>query len=358
MSIKQKELGDMGERDILNKMILPMFPFVAENFDDCATLPMPPQGCSMVITTDPCPTPVICMIESPDMYHYGRMTALISVSDLASMGATPMGMLVSTVMPENMAVEEYNRFLIGLSDACNEWKCPVIGGNIKDGQSFTANATAIGCVKTENIMKRKGATPKDKVCVIGEMGLFWSAVLKKIEGIKIRTQNDKLLNNALYKPTPKILEGIYLAETKSITSCMDSSDGIYACLREIAITNGVDIIIQNDWLTPHEAVFEVADSLKIDFRNLMFAWGDWELVCTVSEDKIEAIESLMKLHGAKLSVIGTVKEGSGKVFLEQNGELGTITDISSERFCKTSMFTYGIEPYIKLIKNTPFAVFK
>src|SRR5712671_5686858 len=112
------KLRDLGERRILREIIYPRFSSFDGQIvgigDDCAILPSPPIGHALVVTTDPCPTPVVCMVERPDMYHYGRMTILINVSDLAAMGAQPLGIVVSTVMPEDMSVREFDRFLDGI----------------------------------------------------------------------------------------------------------------------------------------------------------------------------------------------------------------------------------------------------
>src|SRR5436309_761620 len=108
-------LRDLGERRIVKELIAPRFPQSEDQMmgigDDCAVIPMCSPDQVLVMTTDPCPTPVVCLIEREDYYHYGRLTALINVSDLAAMGAKPIGLLISTIMPEDMRVADYERFL-------------------------------------------------------------------------------------------------------------------------------------------------------------------------------------------------------------------------------------------------------
>jgi thiamine-monophosphate kinase len=279
---------------------------------------------------------------------------LINVSDLAAMGAQPVGLLVSTVMPESMAVQEYERFLDGLADASREWGCPVLGGNIKDGPQFTATGSALGVVESGLVMLRTGATPGDRVFVIGTLGFFWSACLARLNTTTTLYHGYvQELNEALYRPQPRIREGIALARTRSVTSCMDSSDGVIGCLRELAMRNGVNIVVESDLLRPHPAVKEVASTAGIDVRKLMLSWGDWQLVCTVRSQATCQIRDLMQSLGTACFDIGEVQAGEGTVYLREGDRLEEVTNFANERFSGTSFFTHGLEAYIDFLRSQP-----
>jgi len=354
----RKTLRDLGERKIITDYIVPRFPAGGQQIvgigDDCAVLRAAPKGHLIVVTMDPCPTPVICLVETPDLYHYGRLTALINVSDLAAMGATPVGLQVSTVMPEDMLISDFERFLDGLADASREWSCPVVGGNIKDGSDFSATGAAFGFVKKDQFMRRQGAAPGDQVYVVGEMGLFWAAVLSRIiAGIKLEDSAQSKLDKALYKPAPMIREGMALAKSQGVSTCMDSSDGVTGCLFEIAKVNSVDIMLDGNSLQPHPAVSQVAAGAKIDHRKLMLAWGDWELVCTIPKGKVKKVTDILASLGSKFYKLGEVRQGSGKVWLHDAGHEGLLVNLASERFSGTSYFTHGLDAYIHFLRNQP-----
>lgn len=358
INYKDSKLKSLGERRIVKELIAPRFPKTDDQLigigDDCAVLLPPPPGQHLVMTTDPCPTPVICQLETPNFYHYGRLTVLINVSDLASMGAKPLGMVVSTVMPEDMKVGEYESFLDGLVEASNEWLCPIIGGNIKDGPNFTATASALGTAHKECLMSRVGAKPGDRICVMGEMGIFWSAVISRLLDIEILNPSDNdLLNRSLYKPDAKVQEGIQLSERMLVTSCMDSSDGISGCLQELALVNNVDIIVDSQALVAHPVVSYIARETKIDVRKLLFSWGNWELVFTVDPQKLPLVIQLAKELDTPFFDIGEIRSGNGKVLLDEEGEYGSLTNFASERFSKTSYFTHGLEAYLDFLRNEP-----
>jgi thiamine-monophosphate kinase len=351
-----EKLSDLGERRIIDELIkrrfLPNPTLILGIGDDCAVIPSPPPGHDSVFTIDPCPTPVICLIEPNDWYHYGWLTVLINVSDLAAMGAKPIGILISTVMPEDMLVSDYERFLEGVSDACHEWSCPVIGGNIKDGPEFSATGSAIGAVKKDLMLRRSGAKPGDRVCVIGEMGFFWAGVLTRLESdIKIDTTHKSSIDKALYKPQAKIKEGIALSQIKKATACMDSSDGITGCLYEIARVNEVDITINDASLIPNPAVKEVANLANIEPQKLMLSWGNWELIFTTPPEAFDEIKEKIESFGTPCTDIGYVHNGCGRVRYETSDSSGLLTNYASERFCKTSIFSHGLDAYISYLKK-------
>jgi thiamine-monophosphate kinase len=349
-------LGDLGEDRIIKEIISPRFPALDSPAfgigDDCAVIPSPGSEFSLTITTDPCPTPIIGQLDpQTDFYHYGRLSMLVNVSDLGAMGARPLGFTMSTVMPEKMLVSDYKRFLDGLYDASVEWSCPIIGGNIKDGSEFTATGTALGCVRKGHTMYRVGAKVGDYVCVIGEMGLFWSAILARLNNFPKEIIENQLLQDTLYKPSCRIYEGIALAESLSATTCMDSSDGISGCLHEIASLNKVDILIKSNLLLSNPVVMNVSELAGIDVRKLLLSWGNWELVCTVNPSQIDKVKELINSFGTRFSVIGEICNGVGEVWLEDSSHKNKLNDFASRRFSSTSTFTHGLESYLNFLKN-------
>jgi len=352
-------LGTLGERSILTNILIPRL--AGSNAgsqaigDDCAELLSPDPGYAFLATTDPCPTPVVFDLEDRDYWHYGRMTILINVSDLAAMGAVPQGILISTVMPNEMRVADYQRYLDGLIEAAAEWGCPIVGGNIKDGPEFTSTGTAFGTAPVTNIMRRTGARVGDVVCVAGRMGLFWAAVLQRLShrDLRISPQSSADLKEALYRPIARLKEGLILADSGLVTACMDSSDGVGACLVELADKNCVDVTLDVDGLIPEQSVREVADELAIDPRKLLLAWGNWELVFTVAPDNLDALVDLAVSHDLPIAQIGRLSEGEGHVWLTEGLRRRPVNNFASERFTSLSYFTHGLKSYMQWLIEAP-----
>jgi len=350
------KLIDLGEDKILQDLILPIFKstrkIFVENGDDCAAFFPLGTGETIVSTIDPCPTPVINLISENDYYYYGWFTLIINVSDLAAMGATPIGLMVSTVMPEDMLVRDYMRFLQGLSEASTKYQCPIVGGNIKDGKEFSATGSAFGSVHPKNIVTRQGAKEGDFIGVIGDMGHFGSATIAKLKEISIPSEF-QIIENALRNPAPKIFEGIELAKQNTLNCCMDSSDGVSACLMTLANVNKLDFNIDLKKFNPHEAVKWLCDIVNLEFEKVMLSWGNWELVVTLSSDKLDQASKILSQFNTPFTIIGTVSKGSGRVTATKDGKKGLLTDFGSYRFNKNSFFSHGIEQYFDSMFNLP-----
>jgi thiamine-monophosphate kinase len=355
-----RTLDELGERSILHNLIAPRLSTSKSGLhgigDDCAELESPPAGHKLLVTTDPCPTPIVFEIADKDYWHYGRMTVLINVSDLAAMGARPNGIVVSTVMPSDMLVADYQRFLDGLVEAADEWACPVVGGNIKDGPGFTATGTAFGSAPATHIMRRTGARPGDIVCVAGRMGLFWAAVFRQLYPQWRRplpTDQEHDLDQALRRPVARLREGQILAASGLVTCCMDASDGVAGCLNELAVRNGTDIVIHDDLLVPEPCVSAAAAQVGVDPRKLMLSWGNWELVFTVPQNRFDDLHDLAQANNLPIAAVGEMRQGPGSVLLTRNGELAPLVNLASERFSRTSYFTHGIGAYADWLMQSP-----
>jgi thiamine-monophosphate kinase len=352
-------LGMLGERRILSEILMPRLAAskggLRDIGDDCAEIGPVAGDRTLLVTTDPCPSPVVFEIEDKDYWHYGYMTILINVSDLAAMGAIPMGIAVSTVMPNEMRVSDYHRFLDGLIEAADEWDCPVIGGNIKDGPAFTSTGTALGSAPIGRVLKRTGARPGDKICVVGRMGLFWAAVLRSMSSprAEVCERCERDLHDALHRPKARLREAQVLARSGLVTACMDASDGVGACLAELAAKNRLDLMVDGAALVPDEPVREVAGQLGVDPRKLLLSWGNWELVFTVRRDATEVMLDLAREHNFPAAIIGEMREGAGEVWLTSADEKYRLTDFSSERFTNTSYFTHGVKSYMEWLIDAP-----
>ena len=352
--LETQTLSQIGERRLVDDIILKKFPSVVDSRtgqkDDCATINLHEQIDSLVWTIDPCPTPIISILEDEDLFHSGVMTAIISLSDLAAMGAKPLGLQVSIEAPNEMLVSDFERYLEGLHHAASTWKCPILGGNVKDASVFSATGTALGHQKRDHIMRRVGMSEGDHLLAFGRPGTFWSAVLIRMGyAPNIPSRIAQELNQALTNPIPRIEEGIQLTEGRFATACIDASDGLYGALLELSIANDLAITVDPSRFSPEDSIKMVADSVGISPMKLMLSWGDWELVFAASHNNLKHIRKLAKKLNTQLVEIGIAGSGPVGVFLNDSGILKEFKDISSQRFSKTSYFTHGLDSYAKFL---------
>lgn len=357
-----KTLGDLGEAAIHERIIGRLVVGTKSSVrlaagDDCAALDVP-EGQSFVVSVDPCPLPVLSMLrDDHDPRRFGWFSMTIGLSDLAAMGARPLGMLLSIEAEESTPVADLDEFYAGALEASIEFGCPIIGGNVKDGRELMCVGTALGAVHPDRMLLRAAARPGELVIVLGEMGRFWAGVLAIRHSIALDSNILDSLQEPLSRPRPRLKEGIALVEGRFSRCAMDSSDGLTACFTEIAAQSRVDLNIDIDRLEASDAVRAVAESVGVDARKLMVSWGDWQLVCTADRKRLAEIRSTMAELHCPVAVVGWVSEGTGLVWAHDNrGRRGPLGDFASTRFSSSSYFSHGLEEYETRLRNRPLVV--
>ena len=126
------KLYDLGERQLVDQVIRKHCSVAG---DDCAFLHLP--GSRLAITTDPVPEPAAFVLAGdPDPYWKGWLLVTINASDLAAAGADPLGFVASVEAPPDTSVEELDRLLQGIEDACVTEKIEYVGGNLREAKVF------------------------------------------------------------------------------------------------------------------------------------------------------------------------------------------------------------------------------
>ncbi|PWB49376.1 MAG: thiamine-phosphate kinase [Candidatus Methanoperedenaceae archaeon] len=266
--------------------------------DDCAVLDMGGDD-YLLSTTD--------MLHRetdfpPQMsgWQIGWMSAAVNLSDLASKGAKPLGILMAIGIPPDTELDFFDDIIKGMDDCAQISGTQVIGGDMDSHRELTITGTALGLVNKDLLIRRSGANPGDIVCVTGNLGTAGAALISLQKKIAV---NKKILK-ALFEPFPRINEGMALVKTRAITSMMDISDGLALSLHDIAKASSVGFKIYEDKLP---VLGDVKKQLKDDelTEAVVFMGGDFELLFTVRADMINEAGK-----ACRFSVIGEViKEG-------------------------------------------------
>ncbi len=349
MAAKVTTLRDLGERGIIDDILRPRYSLNVVNFgDDCASLKLGSTR-QVLVTTDPCPTPVATLLGFSDYYYWGWLLATINLSDLAAAGADPAGLVTSLILPSDMAVDDFERLLTGIDDSCVTAGTSVIGGNLKEGREIALTGTAIGyCDGTP--MSRSGATSGQMVVVIGDIGNFWAGYFAATRGLPLSGTDREFLMRNILKPTPKVAIGRELRTRRLMSTCIDNSDGLYPSLISLARINSVRIQLDFSHVSYDSAVEAVARQLGVQPIRLALGWGDWQLVGSASAQNVSIIEDICSQAGLHFSVIGRVTTGAG-VHIFDDEKTGPLMALDSQRFAEDSWFETGIETYAAAMLN-------
>ncbi len=208
-----------------------------------------------------------------DPYLIGWMIVTVNMSDLAAVGVSPLGILISEIIPKNFSKEKIEELQKGISDACSTYNTFLLGGDTNEGESLVLTGTAIGIIQSKKLISRLGCKPDEILFSSGKLGSGNAYAISKL----ISQTN----TFSKYKPLARIKESSMLS--KYASCCMDTSDGLIATLDQLMRLNNVGFELNENWQN-------VIDNDALEFsRNLnlppwlLFAGqhGEFELIFTV-----------------------------------------------------------------------------
>lgn len=247
--------------------------------DDCAVMPFGENV--MVATTDMLHATTDFLGGMSD-WEIGWMSAAVTLSDIASMGAAPKYMLFAVGLDR---WEQLAGIMQGASDCCRKYGAEIIGGDIDRHNELTVVSTGLGIVAEQYLVRRTGARPGDLVCVTGTCGQAQAF----LEG---HPQHKA----ALFTPQPRVFEGQALGMA-GVTAMMDVSDGIALSLYDLLEANTCGFAIESANV-PRPAGINEPQATELALHG----GGDYELIFTCPE-------ALHPIAGVEYTVIGKAVAG-------------------------------------------------
>ena len=255
----------MNERDAL-RLLAADLPHAG---DDCAVVD------GLVLTTDMLHASTD-FPEGTTAYTVGWRSVGVSLSDVAAMGATPLG-AVAAYAPTTLEEGPLVDFLEGARDVCERAGTDYVGGDLDTHRELTVTSTAVG--RTDDPVPRSGASPGEVVCVTGEWGRT-AAALELFETGDVERANE------LFRFDPRIAAGRALAP--EATAMMDSSDGLARSLHQLAAASDCGFRIDADAVPVHPELEALSADPEERFERAVHVGEDFELVCTLPKFAVAA----------------------------------------------------------------------
>ena len=247
-----------------------------------------------------------------DPYFMGWMLAMVNFSDLAAVGADPLGLLLSISCPVHGESRFAAKLARGVSDACDKLGTFVLGGDTNQGEELLLSGCAVGLVPKQFTLTRKGARVHDSLYMTSRAGLGNVYAFLKLGRMKF------LSARSFYKPVARLKEGRIIREFAS--SCMDTSDGVLHTVDTLMRLNRRRFVLYSDWAAIlHPLAYRVCRAKGIPpWLALAGIHGEFELVFTVSPLRERPFLSAAAEIGWTPLKIGVVREGLG-VSIQGNG---------------------------------------
>lgn len=190
--------------------------------DDAAVL-RPRAGEDLVVSTDAHVEGVHFRQSDGSAAGIGHRALAANLSDLAAMGARPLGFLLAAALPPATEVRFALGLLRGMMALAGVHACPLVGGNVSGGGEIGLTITVLGGVKRGRALRRDAARVNDRLFVTGALGA----------SARDRARSERSGSPLRHRPAPRIAAGLALARLRQVGACIDVSDGLVADLRHL-----------------------------------------------------------------------------------------------------------------------------
>ena len=316
-----QQVQDLGEHELLER--LQRFCPADVVGDDAAVL-SPEPGQKLVVTTDMLVDGVHFSLglASPDVRttspeDVGWRAAAANLSDLAAMGATPLGLTVALGLPGNLPFAWVEGIYRGLTACLKRYDTVIVGGDICRSSAVTLGITALGQVDPAQAIRRSSARVGDAIAVTGFHGASRAGLellLHPEQGQHLSPTDRHRLIQAHQRPLPRLDASHLLQalrpdhpspESSPLTVAgMDSSDGLADAVIQICRASQVGAILNRDRIPIPTAVEQlVAPQQALNWA--LYGGEDFELVLCLPPALAQRFVTQL---GHPATIIGTITD--------------------------------------------------
>lgn len=282
--------------------------------DDCALFPVPP-GEQVATSTD-------LLLEGrhffPDVdpKALGHKALAVNLSDLAAMGARPIGCVLGLALP-HLHEPWLAAFAEGFHALAAAHGCPLIGGDTtRSAHDLAISVTVFGSVPAGQALRRDGARSGDDIWVSGELGAA-DVAYRLLDGQYLA--DAALLaatRGALEWPEPQVALGLALRGIAH--SAIDLSDGLLQDLGHILAASraGASLRFADLPMAPALAGLDASP-----LRRALLGGGDvYQLCFTAPPARREAVLAAAASAGARVTRVGEILPQPGVAVLDAQGQ--------------------------------------
>ncbi len=348
-------VGELGE-DALIDTFAPLLPAGDRTLigpgDDCAVLTAPDRR--YCVSTDVLVEGHHFRLEWSSAEDIGARAAAQNLADVAAMGARPVALVVSLVLPATTTLGWVHGLVRGLARGCAPCGAGVVGGDLSAGEQVVVAVTAHGDLEGRRPVLRSGARPGDIVVHAGNLGRSAAGLALLSAGVvEPHTAEDadgaspqdaaSCFISLFRAPEPPLEAGPALARAGA-SAMMDVSDSLLRDCGRMARASGVVIDLEEPTApgaclgADMRALAPVA-TLLVGSSNTEEALGmarDWVLTGGEDHGMLAAVPAGAVAAVPAARVIGRVREaapGEGAGVLVGGREP---TDLGWDHFARRS----------------------
>lgn len=305
-----------GEDNLISRYFAPLAtdPGAFGLRDDAAVLKA--AGQDIVVNTDAIVEGVHFLPDDPPD-AIARKALRTNLSDLAAKGAEPAGFVLTLALKshDEAWLAELAR---GLGEDIETYGCPLLGGDtVSTPGPLMISVTAFGRLPEGRIVRRAGAQVGDLIVVTGTIGDA-ALGLALLQG-RLSASNDEPLIERYRVPQPRC--ALARAVRDHATASMDVSDGLAGDLAKLCKVSGVSAVIETETLPLSAPANALLEAGLIEIEALVAGGDDYEILCTMPEERLASFLSQAEEAGIAAAVIGEIVAGDAAPrFVDGAGE--------------------------------------
>jgi len=286
--------------------------------DDCALL-TPTPGRQLAISSD-------MLVENRHFFAgaapfmLGHKSLAVNLSDLAAMGARPLGFTLALALPsaDPVWLDGFSRGLFALADAHD---CELIGGDTTKGP-LNICITVFGELLPGHALRRDAARVGDDVWISGTLGDARLALAGDWKEVPLAPEDHLEAAQRMHMPSPRVALGLALAAPPDVArpiahAALDISDGLVGDIGHILAASRVGATLEVDALPA--GVVLARQSLELRRRFALAGGDDYELCFTAPVANRESVLEAGRVSGTAVTRVGRIEAEAGLRFVDAQG---------------------------------------
>ncbi|HIK13392.1 MAG TPA: thiamine-phosphate kinase [Oscillatoriaceae cyanobacterium M33_DOE_052] len=304
-------VSDLGEKGLLERLHRFCPPEIIGDDGACIAWAAP-ESSHLVVTTDVLVDGVHFSDATTTAADAGWRAAAANLSDLAAMGAVPLGITVGLAVRGDTPVNWVEGLYEGMAACLGRYATPILGGDVVRSPVNTISITAFGWGDPEMTIRRANAQLGDAIVVTGWHGASRAGLellLHPEKGTILSAQTRQNFIEAHRRPRPRLDVREILWDVKSSMSAsplrvagMDSSDGLADAICQIAAASGCGATIERGLIPmPPALTAWLGEETAIDWA--LYGGEDFELVLCLPPESARVLVGKLKRPGAIVGYI-------------------------------------------------------
>lgn len=249
----------------------------------------------------------------------GSLAITVTLNDLASAGAEPLGVMLTVLLPEEITEQDIRQMIRQAEEACSQADVQIMGGHTEVTTAVTRpviTVTGVGKAKKGTLVSTAGAKAGMDIVVTKWVGLEGTSILAKEKKTELLTRfSEYFISQAQnFDKMISVLPEALAAVKSGVSAMHDVTEGgIFGALWEMAESSGVGLEIELKKIPLKQETVEICEFFDINPYELISSGA----MLMAADDGNQLVLDLKKA-GIPACVIGKATAGNDRVLL--NGE--------------------------------------